>query len=662
MSDKLSRRRFLRNTSAVAVGLAAAACGGQATPTTPSAPAAETEPTQAPAPAVAAETEPTQAPAPAVAASKYKEAPMLAELVAAGKLPPVDERLPKNPKISNEMPSSQLQVEVGTYGGTIRLVTSVAPDWDADAFVMGNEPIINTPGILGEEVTPNVVEEFQTEDQMTFTFRLREGMKWSDGTPVTTEDVRFNFEDWMLNTEITPNLPTYFRAQNNTANNPLKLEVVDDFTFKLIFDKPYGGFPLTIGIQGWRGYTEILKPSHFLKPFHVKYADPNELEQAIADAQVETWVQLITLKNANNWDLTRKKSIGYPALYPWLITDVTQQSLLFSRNPYYFKIDSAGQQLPYIDKIASQMVSDIEMVGMKHISGEVDFARESAVLVKMPLYRENEATANIRALLARTHVTYTDVFLNMTNANENWRQVVQNLKFRQALNLGIDRNEIVDAVYYGFAEPSTIIDSKFDPAAAQVLLDEIGMTKGADGFRVGPDGNTFEIPFECGAQSADQMPVEELFTQFWGNLGIKTTLKRIDSNLWGQRNAANELFASSIWTHTPLFYMNDWGYGNWGRLWLSWWNTGGKEGEEPPADVKAFYEKGYSVPALPPAEAKMAFEECKAIMKEKIWYFIHTEKEMQPLLVNAKLGNVSESEEAFAIASNFSGEQFYFKA
>jgi peptide/nickel transport system substrate-binding protein len=677
MSDKLSRRRFLQNTSVVAVGLAAAACGGQATPTkAPAAPAAQPtaapaakapEPTKAPAAAAptaapaAKAAEPTKAPAPA-AASKYKEAPMLAELVKAGKLPPVDQRLPKNPKVANEMPASQLKSEVGIYGGTMRLVTSVAPDWDADAFVMGNEPIINTPGILGEEVTPNVVEEFKSDDQKTFTFKLREGLKWSDGTPVTTEDVRFNFEDWMLNTEISPNLPTYFRAANDTRNTPVKFEKVDDFTFKLVFDKPYGGFPLSIGIQGWRGYTEIFKPAHFLKQFHKKYADEAKLKQAMTDAKVETWVQLITLKNANNWDLTRKKNIGYPCLFPWLITDVTQQSLLFSRNPYYFKIDTAGQQLPYIDKMASQMVSDIEMVGMKHISGEVDFARESAVLVKMPLYRENEKKANIRALMARTHVTYTDVFLNLTNKDENWRKVTQNVKFRQALNLGIDRKEIIDAVYYGFAEPSTIIDSKYDPAAAQVILDEIGMKKGADGLRVGPDGKVFEIPFECGAQSADQLPVQELFVQFWGKLGLKTSMKRIDSNLAGQRQAANELFAYSIWTHTPLFYMNDWGYNMWGRAWSAWWLSSGKEGEEPPADVKAFYEKGYSVPALPPAEAKKAFEECKLIMKEKIWYFVHIEKQMQPLLVNAKLGNVSESKDAFAIASNFSGEQFFFKA
>jgi len=671
MSNKLSRRRFLRQTSVLAVGLAAAACGGQATPTAaPKAPATAAPAAKAPAPTAAPAAtvapaakaaEPTKAPA-AAATGKYKESPMLADLVKAGKLPPVDQRLPKNPKVSNELPASQLAAAVGTYGGTMRLVTSVAPDWDADAFVMGNEPIINTPGILGLEVTPNVVEEFKSDDQKTFTFKLREGMKWSDGTPVTTEDVRFNFEDWMFNTEITPNIPTYFRAQNDTRNKPLTLEVVDDFTFKLIFDKPYGGFPLTIGIQGWRGYTEIMKPAHFLKQYHKKYADPAKLAKEMADAKVETWVQLITLKNANNWDLTRKKSINYPSLFPWLITDVTQQSLLFSRNPYYFKIDTAGQQLPYIDKMASQMVSDIEMVSMKHISGEVDFARESAVLVKMPLYRENEKKSNTRALMARTHVTYTDVFLNLTYKDPNWRKVTQDVKFRQALNLGIDRKEIIDAVYYGFAEPSTIIPSKYDPAAAQVMLDELGMKKGADGFRVGPDGKTFEIPFECGAQSADQLPVQELFVQFWNKLGIKTTMKRIDSNLWTQRQAANELQATSIWTHTPLFYMNDWGYGFWGRAWQTWWNSSGKEGEEPPADVKAFYEKGYSVSALAPAEAKLAFEECKKVMFDKIYYFIHIEKQMQPLLINAKLANVSESKDAFAIGSNFSGEQFFFKA
>jgi peptide/nickel transport system substrate-binding protein len=293
----------------------------------------------------------------------------------------------------------------------------------------------------------------------------------------------------------------------------------------------------------------------------------------------------------------------------------------------------------------------------------VDFARESATLVKMPLYKENEAKAGIKAIMARTHVTYTDIFLNWTFNNPVWREVVQNLKFRQALNYALDRQEIIDAVYYGYAEPSTTIDSTYDVDQANALLDEIGMDKkSADGFRLGPDGNVFEIPFETQAQSPDQIPVQELVVQFWEGIGIKTTMKRIDSQLMGQRVTANEMQATTGWTHTPLWYMGDWGFNTWGRLWNMWWLSNGREGEEPPDYVKAFYQANADVSRVAPEEGRKLFEECKKMMREHIFYFVHIEKQMQPLLVNAKLGNVSESPEAFAIASNFSGEQFFFKS
>lgn len=587
---------------------------------------------------------------------EYKQSPIL----ESKGLPPVKDRLPKEPKLTNEMPADMLQYEIGTYGGTLRTVTSVV-EWDADVFVMNNEPLLNTPGILGKEVTGNILKGYEvSSDQKEFTFYMREGLKWSDGQPVTIEDVKFAIEDVLFNKELIPIFPAWLNSGGRADGKPMVFEVVDNFTFKIKFDEPYGGFPIRLAIQGWRGYTDLLKPAHYLKKFHKKYAKADELEAEIKKAgfQPGEWVNLFNDKDIINWELTNSKSIGFPVLYPWMYVKKSGNQAVFERNPYYFKVDSEGNQLPYIDKIESNLVQDIEMVTMKTISGEVDFCRESAALVKMPLYKENEKNG-IKALLASMHVTPTDIFLNQSYNDPNWRKVVQDVRFRKALNMALNRQEIIDTIYYGFAEPGQIVDSTYDVAAANKLLDEMGMTKGADGFRVGPDGKRFSILIEVGAQAPDIVPLTELVVEQWKQLGLDVKMKRIEGALWGNKVNANEIQATMIWTHTPLWYMGDWGTGMWGKAWDTWRTTGGQKGEEPPADVKAFYKGIVELSVLPPDQALQKFEELKADMKKNVWYFVHIDNVKQPLVVNAKLGNVGEN--GFAIAWNFSAEQFFYK-
>ncbi len=589
--------------------------------------------------------------------TEFKQAPML-----DGKnLPPVKERLPEEPKLVNEIPKSMQEgFEIGTYGGTLRTVTSVV-EWDADVFVMNNEPLLNTPGILGEKITGNVLKGYEvTPDQKAFTFYMRKGLKWSDGEPVTVEDVRFTVEDFLFNKELNPVFPAWMQSGGKADGKPFKFEVVDDYTFKITFDEPYGGFPIRLAIQGWRGYSELLKPAHYLKQFHKKYADPKDLEKKIAEAKFKKgdWVSLFNDKDITNWELTNSKAIGFPVLYPWKFVKKTQTQAEFERNPYYFKVDREGNQLPYIDKIQSTLVQNIEMVSMKTIAGEVDFSRESAALVKMPLYKENEKNG-YKTLLAKMHVTPTDVFLNMTHKDESWRKVVRDVRFRKALNMALNRDEIVDAIYYGFAEPSKMIDPTYDLEEANRLLDEMGMKKGPDGFRLAPDGKKFTIPFEIGAQAPDIVPLTELIVEQWKQLGLNVTMKTIDSTLWGTRNTANELKATMIWTHTPLWYMGDWGQGLWGPLWNRWYTTGGKEGEKPPEDVIKLYDLITQVAVASPEDGRKAYEQIKEELAKNIWYFVHIENVKQPMIINAKLGNVSDK--GFAIAADFGGEQFFFK-
>ncbi|QHW31179.1 ABC transporter substrate-binding protein [Paenibacillus rhizovicinus] len=575
-------------------------------------------------------------------------------------LPDVKDRLPADYKITNEMNEDQLKYEVGTYGGTLRTVTSVA-NWDADVFVMDNEPLLNTPSILGEKITGNVLKDYLlSDDQKSISFQMRQGLKWSDGVPVTTEDVRFTVEDVLNNPELTPIFPLYLRSGGVAEGAPMKLEVIDDYNFKLTFDRPYGGLLIRLAIQGWRGYTELLKPAHYLKQFHKKYTPLADMEPAIKAAGFKKgeWVNLFNYKDITNWKLNHSEAVGFPVLYPWMVTKATKSVTTYERNPYYFKVDTAGNQLPYIDKIESTLVNDIEMVSLKTIAGEVDFSRESAALVKMPLYKENEKNG-YKALLNNMHVTPTDLFLNLTYDNPNWQKVVQDVRFRKALNMAINRQELIDTIYYGFAQPGSIEDPTFDLDEAGKLLDDMGLKKDANGKRLGPDGKVFTIPFEVGAQAPDIVPYTQLIAEMWRALGLNVTMKTIDQTLWGTRLAANDIQATVIWTHTPLWYMGDWGQANWAPVWDQWHSSSGKNGKEPPEDVKKFYAKIDEAMAAKPDDAKRLIEEVKQMMKDNVYYFIPLSDVKQPLIVSDKLHNIP-ADSSFAIATDFSGEQFFF--
>ncbi len=199
---------------------------------------------------------------------KFSESPMLTQKVQEGELPAIEERLPKEPKLVNEIPDEDFEngkMEIGQFGGTMRLV-SPTPEWDGNVFVMCNEALLNTPGIIGEEITPNVLREYEvSSDQKEFTFYMREGLKWSDGKPVTTEDIRFTYENVLKNEELTPAFPNWLRSGGKADGEPMDVQILDPYTFKISFKESYGGFLLEIAIRGWKGYTELLKPKHYLE-------------------------------------------------------------------------------------------------------------------------------------------------------------------------------------------------------------------------------------------------------------------------------------------------------------------------------------------------------------------------------------------------------------
>ncbi|MCB0185258.1 MAG: hypothetical protein KDE31_13380, partial [Caldilineaceae bacterium] len=353
--------------------------------------------------------------------------------------------------------------------------------------------------------------------------------------------------------------------------------------------------------------------------------------------------QLFNNKNCRNWDLTRTRCIGMPALYPWLVAESNETDVLnFVRNPYYFKVDTEGKQLPYIDQVVSVLAGDSDGVNLKVLTGDIDLLREDTALVKMPLYKENEAQAGFMVQLLDNHVDPTALYLNLTYDDPVWREVVNDLRFRQALNMAINRQEIIDSVYFGLASMPALVPGDFDLAQANALLDEMGMDqRDADGFRLGPDGNTFILPIETASYAPDVPVVSELLVEHFKEIGIKTTFKLIDSSLAGQRVAANESQASVIWSVQPMWPNATWTdylpSGRWGRQWELWYTSNGAEGEEPPDAVKRLYELHEGRVAAAPAseEDKALNAEIYQIHHDNIYIFNIAEKVRYALVTNA---------------------------
>lgn len=646
------------------IAVMTSACGGGA-----SAPAA----VEADAPAAPA----VQEAAPATADGAYGESPLLADRVAAGELPPLEERLPIEPYVAgkDELVVG-LEIQTGEYGGTIRL-PSDSPSGDPHIYIAMNEPLIWAPGAFEYDlgIHGNVARDWEVnEDDTVFTIYLRRGLKWSDGVPVTTEDVRFSYEDVLLNEEITPVFPTWLRAGNRGSGTPMQIEIVDDYTFKIIFDEPYGSFPAQLAIAGWHSYAEFLRPKHYLSQFHIKYTPLEELQPLMAEESItdDQWFNLFNDRQLgpNLWKLTNEGGLGHPSLTPWIMTKAESGVFTFERNPYYFKVDAAGNQLPYIDGILSEVVQDRETMFARALMGEFDYIGERSSLKNLPLMAEAEQQGRVKVLLPRMHRTPIDFKLNLTYDDPVWQEVTGDVRFRQALNYAINRPEILKTFYLDqFAVlPKETTNPEYSQAKANQLLDEMGMDqRDAEGYRLAPGGEPFSILFELGALSQDHIPMGELIAEYWKAVGVNTAVKAGDWTLINQRVQANEVQATGVWAHEDIWPSAGWDdylpHNQWGIEWSTWYVSAGANGVEPPQAVKDLYEahNNFMVARIGSPESQAALAAIYQNYLDNVWVFSPVEESRYPTFFTPKIMNVPTglSNEFKGIVINYSMEQWY---
>ncbi len=517
----------------------------------------------------------------------YQEAPQLAELVKAGKLPAVEERLPEEPLVVEPIEG------IGKYGGTWNRGFTGIKDYHAFGRLV-YDPILRWPRDPKDPVQPGLAKEWKwSEDGKTLTLHLRKGLKWSDGHPFTTADITF----WWYDIELDPNITAAPHIEWVVDGQPMELEVVDDYTIKLKFSQP-NGLAETVGLafhgnQWPLGFERFgfFAPRHYLEQYHPKY-NPNVDYAAFED-------------KAFDYNTER------PVMTAWQIKEWGPGAtrLVAKRNPYYWKIDPEGNQLPYIDEIVLTLFEEVEALNLRAIEGGFDMQFRRISLSNYPALQQNKDRYGYRVLLWPDAVgTKYGYFFNQSIDDIGLREIFQNPKFRQAMAVAIDREQINEVSYLGIGVPrahTVVPDSpyfepgldrlyaQYDPALANQLLDEIGLKKGPDGFRTRPDGSRLEITVEGMDWDKATLDEMELVVAAWNEVGVRTSLKTMSREIYWTRACSNEVQVAT-WTvdrgidpMTDPIYIFPFDERSWmAPAYGTWYKSGGKMGQEPPAYFK----------------------------------------------------------------------------
>lgn len=606
---------------------------------------------------------------------------MTAALVKEGKLPPVEQRLPKNPIVVKPLE------EVGVYGGTLRRAWMGPGDRWGIAKICYDANNLMRWASDSKTILPWLVEKYTiSKDGRVFTFKLREGLKWSDGQPMTTDDVIFWYEDVIGNEELTPTFPSAFVQDGVRA----KFVKVDNYTFRIEFKNPNPMFIYTFPTQGWfidnsKGSFAFYAPKHYLMQFHPKYTPKDKIEALAKQKGFNKWYELFQfmIDYIQNPDL--------PTMSPWKIVSKSPNEPVFvmERNPYYPVVDTEGNQLPYIDRVVHYLVSDAEMINMKAVAGEIDFQARHMRLPNYTLFMQNKEKGNYRILVWRTG-TGADpaIYLNQNVKDPVKRKLFQDVRFRQALSLAINREEINKILFFGLGVPmqaaippgSAYYDkawaqayAQYDPGRAKILLDAMGLKVGKDGFRIGSDGKPIElvVSFTTYPGSAN-MSTMELIKSYWEAIGIKTIIKQVDRSLYTTQCNSGDI-EIGVWVLdrmsnvaiSPGRLLGTWTDGPWAPLYARWYWTKGQEGEEPTGDIRKIYDLWDEFNRTVDARKRdTIIRQIIALHRKNIWIIGTVGGIPQLVIVNNKLRNVPDGilwDDPFRSELNSFPEQFFFK-
>lgn len=527
------------------------------------------------------------------AQQSYQESPMLADMVAAGTLPPVEQRLPPNPLVLEPVE------EIGQYGGTWHALDSGETNGFTrmaiytDSFLKWNRD--------ANGMRPNLAQSWEwNEDATQLTVHILEGIKWSDGEPLTVDDYLFWWNDMVLDPDVPVEPPDF----TTFTGELMTVEKVDDFTLHFTFPIPN---PLFLETQSRGSYYASMHfvPAHYMKQFHPKYNS----EMANTD-------ELMARYNTG----TRLHYPDMPTFMAWKTTDfISGQLLVLERNPYYWKVDTAGNQLPYIDRIEVKIpapgASVSELVLQEALAGNLDMqARQVDIRDISVLLEGQEAGGYHVNMWNQGDFASPWLILHYDNIDEGLNDLMYTNEFRRALSHAMNRDRINEVVNLGLAKPRQFALSaespefqseagkafyqewansyiEYDPELAMSLLDSIGVVDAdGDGWRDRPDGTPLDVIVDVPSGDQSQLDSMDLIKQDWDAVGLKTTLNVQDWTIIDQRIGSGETFimawpGAAAWGlisapagWTPVENAT---YNTGGQLFGIYYQTGGSEGVAP---------------------------------------------------------------------------------
>ncbi|MYH89809.1 MAG: ABC transporter substrate-binding protein, partial [Gammaproteobacteria bacterium] len=468
-------------------------------------------------------------------------------------MPSLAERLPAEPLVMAPYDS------IGQYGGTLDVLSNATEAGTSDFLSVRHVNLVRYSDDL-QTIVPNIAKDWEWNDDFTqLTFFLRKGHRWSDGAPFTADDVKFWYDELALDSKVIEKPKDYVLV----AGEPMTVDVIDPQTVRFNLPAPKPGLLAHFATSFAQGF----QPKHFLGQYHPDInPDADKLAQ---EAGFENGLEVIKAYFGNSdWTdtptpmLNAPDKVGnlpadtMPTLESHIYTTDTTEGRHLVANPYFHIVDTQGNQLPYISEQDEVYINDNEVRILKLVNGEVDYKSQSLQLPSAPILLENQEKGGYKIQL-RPEITLPTFGFNVTSADLEKRKVFGDLRFREAMSIALNREEINQVVnfgqgnptqYIGFSPRPEFVDSKweshmtqYDPDGANARLDEIGMkdTDG-DGMRELPNGEKLVLNLQFATQGIAGQLVE-MAGQHWADVGIQTTVKEVTPDEFRSAQSANQL-------------------------------------------------------------------------------------------------------------------------
>ena len=528
-----------------------------------------------------------------------QEAPQLSALVKAGKLPPVNERLPEIPLM---LPVVD---EIGQYGGILRRAFLGPGDHNNYTRVVYDALVRFAPD--GSQVVPHIASGWESNENFTeWIVRLRPGAKWSDGKPFTADDIMFWYNDILLNKELMPGGANWMKNEDGSV---VKVEKLSSYMLKWTYKQPNTAFLLNLANMDGADKSIsnlVFVPAHYLKQFHPNYASKSNLKAKVKKAGFDTWTQLFAIEALPHLSGVR------PGMAGWVPNGSTVSDRVFKikRNPYFVGVDPAGNQLPYIDEVHFTFFADKEALNLAAVSGEIDFQGRHINMSTYPVLKENESQNNYRVVTWPTFGGSDAVIM----FNQTWQgpegELFRNKQFRIALSYAINRNAIKELAFFGLGESRQGVPAPFHPYypgdeyafkytqydvnKANKILDQFLSKKDSKGFRLLPSGKPFDIEIGVVPQFGAWTDIAQLVVENWADIGVKAHVEVRERTQQFAMRPANELMAE-VWNEDttgfpfsgqPKFDPRSDPALTFAPLVAKWYATNGKQGVAPSKEIK----------------------------------------------------------------------------